>query len=137
MREVDLEPLFILIFGRAGSLFLCRLSSSCGVRAPHCGGSPCCRARALRSTDFSSCSVWLQSRGFVVVALGLSCLGELPGSGVELVSPALSGRFFTTKPPGKALMSYSQIKGGKKQLQKQSQFRKQCSQGHICAETRV
>ena len=49
----------------------------------------------------------LQRRGSVDVALGLSCMWELPGSGVELVSPALSGRFFTTKLGGKALMSYS------------------------------
>ena len=26
---------------------------------------------------------------------------DLPGSGVELVSPALAGGFFTTEPPGK------------------------------------
>ena len=28
---------------------------------------------------------------------------DLPGSGIERVSPALAGRFFTTKPPGKSL----------------------------------
>ena len=26
---------------------------------------------------------------------------DLPGSGIEPVSPALAGRFFTTEPPGK------------------------------------
>ena len=26
---------------------------------------------------------------------------DLPGSGIEPVSPALTGRFFTTEPPGK------------------------------------
>ena len=27
--------------------------------------------------------------------------GDLPGPGIELTSPALAGRFFTTEPPGK------------------------------------
>ena len=29
--------------------------------------------------------------------------GDLPGPGMEPMSPALVGRFFTTKPPGKPL----------------------------------
>ena len=34
--------------------------------------------------------------------LGLSCsMWDLPGPGIEPVSPALAGRFFTTEPPGK------------------------------------
>ena len=28
-------------------------------------------------------------------------LGDLPGPGIEHTSPALTGRFFTTEPPGK------------------------------------
>ena len=35
--------------------------------------------------------------------------GDLPGSGIEqvsLVSPALAGRFFTTVPPGKPLITF-------------------------------
>ena len=28
-------------------------------------------------------------------------LGDLPDPGIELESPALAGRFFTTEPPGK------------------------------------
>ena len=27
--------------------------------------------------------------------------GDTPDSGIELVSPALAGKFYTTKPPGK------------------------------------
>ena len=27
---------------------------------------------------------------------------DLPGSGIELMSPSLAGRFFTTEPPGKS-----------------------------------
>ena len=40
--------------------------------------------------------------GSVVVACGLSCMWDLPGSGLEPVSPALAGGFLTTAPPGKA-----------------------------------
>ena len=30
--------------------------------------------------------------------------GDLPDSGIEPMSPALAGRFFTTEPPGKLLL---------------------------------
>ena len=42
--------------------------------------------------------------GSVVVAHRLSCskaMQNLPGPGIEPVSPALADRFFTTEPPGK------------------------------------
>ena len=48
---------------------------SCGARASHCGGFSCCGARALG---------W-----------------DLPGPGLEPMSPALAGGFLTTAPPGK------------------------------------
>ena len=40
---------FKLIFGLCHWVFIaaCRLSSSCGSWAPHCGGFSCCRAGAL------------------------------------------------------------------------------------------
>ena len=28
---------------------------------------------------------------------------DLPGTGMELASPALAGKFFTTEPPGKSI----------------------------------
>ena len=34
--------------------------SSCGVQAWHCGGSSCCRARALGHVGFRSCGNWAQ-----------------------------------------------------------------------------
>ena len=45
----------------------------------------------------------VQSTGSVVVVRGLSCssMWDLPGSGMEPVSPALAGKFFITEPPGK------------------------------------
>ena len=95
---------FIYLFGRAGSWLLCGLFSSCGewgllsscgARASHRGGFSCCREWAL--------GVWAS----VAVALGsgaqaqeLWCMGliDLPGSGIEHMSPALADRFFTTEP---------------------------------------
>ena len=32
--------------------------------------------------------------------------GDLPDSGIKLVSPALAGEFFTTEPPGKPIRQY-------------------------------
>ena len=84
----------------------------CGAWASHCGG-------------FSS-RVWaLGIQALVVVVHGLSSCGSqalehklnscgpgalflrgmwrLPGSGIKPVSPALTGRFFTTEPPRKPL----------------------------------
>ena len=47
----------------------------------------------------------LQSTGSIVVVHGLSCSEacgwDLPRSGMEPVSPALTGGFFTTESPGK------------------------------------
>ena len=58
-------------------------SSSCGTCASRCSG-------------FS----WrLKSAGLVVVAMGLPrCIWDLPGPGIELMSPALAGGFFTNEP---------------------------------------
>ena len=85
----------------------------CSARASHCGG-------------FSSCGAWaVGARASVVVAHGLSSCGaralqrrlsscgarasllrgmwDLPGPGLEPVSPALAGGFLTTTPRGKSL----------------------------------
>ena len=42
----------------------------------------------------------LQNTGSTVVT-GLDGMWDLPGTGIEPVSPALASRSFTTKPPGK------------------------------------
>ena len=51
------------------------------------------------------CDIWT-----VVVALGLSCCMTcwilVPQAGLELMAPALQGRFLTTGPPGKSLVRY-------------------------------
>ena len=74
--------LFILfIFGciwssllHAGFLQLCQAGATllCSARA-HCGGFPCCRARALGARASVVVARRLQSTGSVVVAHGLSC----------------------------------------------------------------
>ena len=79
---------------------VCRFSlSSCGARAPGHIGSVVCGMRALSLRHASS----------VVAARGLSCptaCGILvPQPGMEPMSPALEGGFFTTGPPGKSLQS--------------------------------
>ena len=80
----------------------------------------CCCARA-----FSSCGQWgllfvaehgpWSARVLVVAACGLSSCGaraqllrgmwDLPGPGLEPVSPALGGGFSTTVPQGKSLLT--------------------------------
>ena len=98
--------LFILIilsiFGCAGSSLLCRLFSSCGkqgllsscgVQASHCSGFSCCGARAPGHLGFISFSTWaldhrLSSCG--TQAQLFCCMWDLPGSGIEPVSPFLT-----------------------------------------------
>ena len=68
----------------------------------HHGGFSCCRA--LGHVGFSSCSSWaLEPRlnSWVTQAQLLCSMWGLPGPGMESVSPALAGVFFTTEPPGK------------------------------------
>ena len=50
------------------------------------------RAWALGHMGFTSCDSW---------ASLLHGMWDLPGSGIEPVSPALAGRFFATESPGK------------------------------------
>ena len=83
------------------------------------------RASVVATCRLSSCGMWPQgTRASVVVACGLSSCGlralecrlsscgtwaqvlrgmwDLPGPGLEPVSPALAGGFLTTAPPGKS-----------------------------------
>ena len=88
----------------------------CGVRASHCGGFSCCGARALGvqasvvvACGLSSCGSWalegrLSSCG--ARAQLLRGMWDLPRQGLEPLSPALAGRFLTTVPPGKPLVTY-------------------------------
>ena len=42
----------------------------------------------------------------ILTCVTISSPGDLPFTGIEPVSPALAGRFFTTEPPGEALCIY-------------------------------
>ena len=84
----------------------------CGAQASRCGGFSCCRAWALGARAsvvvalrLSSCGSWalecrLSSCG--AWALLLRGMWDLPGPGLEPMSPALAGGFSTTVPPGKS-----------------------------------
>ena len=57
-----------------------------------CAGFSSCGSRALEHR-LSSCGAWAQL---------LCIMWDLPGPGIEPVSPVLAGRFLTTVPPGKS-----------------------------------
>ena len=85
--------IYLFIFGcvgslllRAGFLQLRRVGAAlhCGARASHCGGFPCCGARALGARASVVVACGLQSTGSVVVAHWLSCsaaCGVFPDQG--------------------------------------------------------
>ena len=63
-----------------------------------------------RRTGFSSCGTWAPERRLSscgAQAEWLRGMWDLPGPGLEPVSPALAGRFLTTAPPGKSVISFS------------------------------
>ena len=80
------------------------LLSGCDVQTSHCSVFSCFRTQALVGAGFSSCgSRALEHR---LNSCGrkahlLHGIWDLPRSGIELVSPALAGGFFTTEPQGK------------------------------------
>ena len=113
---------------RAGFLQLQRAGATlrCSAQASLCGGFSCCSTRALEHVGSVVVARGLQdARSSVVVMHRLSSCGsqslecrlsscgtralllcgmwDLPGPGIEPVSPALVGRFLTTVPPGKSL----------------------------------
>ena len=65
----------------------------CGVQPSHCGGFSCC-SRACRP---SSCGIWVWL---------LHGIWNLPGPGVEAMSPALDEGFLSTMSPGKSCSWY-------------------------------
>ena len=83
----------------------------CGARASHCGGFSCCIAWALGTgasvvvaRRLSSCGSWALERRLSSCGARASLLRgtwDLPGPGMEPVSPVLAGGFLTTAPPGK------------------------------------
>ena len=103
---------------RAGFLQLRRAGAAlrCGAQASHCGGFSCCGARALAARasvvaarGLSSCGSWALERRLSscgAQAQLLRDMWDLPGPGLEPVSPALAGGFLTPAPPGKSQKFY-------------------------------
>ena len=102
----------LLFSGHSRSLLLCglvpsciewELLSSCGAQVSDCHGFSC-GAQALGHTGFSSCGSQVLlyrpnsggSWGYL-----LCSMWDLPRSGIELISPALVGGFFTPEPRGR------------------------------------
>ena len=86
-----------LVVGREGhSLLLCAaLSLRCPLLL---------RSMGSRRTGFSSCGARAPERRLSSCsarAQSLRGMWDLPGAGLEPMSPALAGRFSTTVPPGK------------------------------------
>ena len=111
--------LYSFIFGCALSSLPCGLFSSCSEqglpfaavrRLRIFGGFSCCghrlqgtRASVVVAHRLRSCSFrTLEHIGSVVVAPLLRGMWDLPVPGIKLMSPVLSGRSFTTKPPGRS-----------------------------------
>ena len=83
------------------------------MQSSHCGGFLCCGARALGARASVVVACRLGSCGSRALEHRLSSCGaraqllrgmwDLPGPGLEPVSPALAGGFLITAPPGKPL----------------------------------
>ena len=105
---------YLFIFGCVGSPLLragflqlqqARATLHCGARVSHCGGFSCggaqavgARASVVVAHRLSSCGTWalehrLSSSGAWPELL--RGMWDLPGPGIEPVSPALAGRFLT------------------------------------------
>ena len=82
------------------------------MRASPCGGFSCYGARALGARASVAVARGLSSCGSRAIKRRLSSCGaqasllrgmwDLPGPGLEPVSPALASGFLTTVPPGKS-----------------------------------
>ena len=90
----------IFTFGCAVSSFLCGLFCSCGEQ----GLLACCRVPAPHVSSFSYCGCRALEHRLCSCgtrAYLLHGTWDLPGPGIEPISPALSDGFFTTESPGK------------------------------------
>ena len=101
--------LFIYLFMAVlGLRFCARAFSSCGkrgplfiaVRGPLTIAASLVAEHRLQTRRLSSCGAWAQL---------LWGMWDLPGPGLEPVSPALAGRFSTTVPPGKPEHSFLKL----------------------------
>ena len=109
---------------RCGQAFLCGAQGAalrCSTQASHCGGVSCCGAQlwgarvslvvacGLGSYDFQALDHRLSSCG--ARALLLHSMWDLPDPGIEPLSRASAGGFFTTEPPGKPWTQWLSMEG--------------------------
>ena len=83
------------------------------------------RSTGSRREGFSSCGTRALERRFSSCgarALLLHGMWDLPGPGLEPVSPALAGGFFTTAPPGKPSNTFKSIRLAKIRQSKNTKF---------------
>ena len=93
---------FLFIFGCTVSLLLCRLSLIAASRGyPPVPAQGLLIAAASLVAEHGLLTRGLSSCGARALLLCGMC--DLPGAGIEPMSPALAGGFFTTEPPGKLL----------------------------------
>ena len=121
-----LKNLFILFLAALGlcccvqaflQLWRAGATLRCGVWASHCGGFSCCGARALGAQASVVAACGLSGCGSRVLehrltgcdtrAQLLRSMWDLPGLGLEHVSPELAGEFSTTTPPGEPCFAFS------------------------------
>ena len=103
---------YLFIFGCAGSSLLC---SSRGYSSLRCAGFSLqwlllLQSPGSRHEGFSSCGTQALERrpsSCGARAQQLRSMWDLPGPGLEHVSPALAGGFLTTAPPGKPSKLFS------------------------------
>ena len=110
-QSTYLFTLFLMVLGlryctRAFSRQREGATPRCGDGLPIMVASLCCGAQAVECSGFSNCGSWALESGSVVIAHHLSrpltCGILVLQPGIKLVSPALTGRFLTTGPPGKS-----------------------------------
>lgn len=92
---------YVLIFGCAGSLLLCGLSSSCGER----GLLSVAMEIAVDSLAVDSLAVERGSRAHRLQLLRPMCNLRRPGT--EPLAPALASEFLSTGPPGQSRIKHS------------------------------
>ena len=107
----------------------------CSARASHRSGFYCCGARALGMRASVVVAQGLSSCGSRALECRLSSCGtqasllhgmwDIPGIGLEPISPALAGRFLTTAQPGKSPKSFSLKQNPKSHFRKLENTEKQ------------
>ena len=91
------------IFGCAGSLLL----RVCFLQLWRVGATFLCGSQASQCSGFSYCRAWAPEHRLSINSCGTGLVAPWhvetsQGPGIKPTSPALAGRFLTTRPPGKS-----------------------------------